>query len=106
MVVNKTSSYLRNLKKLKKSHKEEVLKRITKMEEILMNHDDLQQLSISVMWKMYKFEKLIGDKKGIFSVRLSQKYRLEFKPVNEPGYEFNEVVEVDLIEVSDHYSKL
>lgn len=106
MVINKASSYKRCVSKLKKSHKRSELERVRKIEEILTGHDNLQMLVVSSMWKVYRFEKLKGDKRNIFSARISQQYRLEFKPVNGHEYEMIDVIELDLIEISDHYKKL
>ena len=106
MVINKTSSYKRCLGKLKKSHKNGELNRVRMIEEILTGHDNLQMLVASSMWKVYRFEKLKGDRKDAFSARINQQYRLEFKPVNKPGYEMIDVIELDLIEISNHYKKL
>ncbi len=106
MVINKTSAYKKCISKLKKQHKNKELSNVWKLEEVLLNHESLQALMISSIWKIYRFEKLVGDKKGFFSARINQQYRLEFKPVNEEKYEFIDVVELDLYEISNHYKKL
>jgi len=106
VVINKTSTYKKCISKLKKQHKIKELSNVWKLEEVLLNHESLQVLMISSIWKMYRFEKLKGNKKGVFSARISQQYRLEFKPVNEDEYDFIDVVELDLYEISNHYKKL
>jgi plasmid maintenance system killer protein len=106
MIINKTSLYKKCISKLKKSHKGKELTKVQMLEEILTNHNSLQELMVSSMWKTYRFEKLIGDKKGIYSARINQQYRLEFRPINDPGYDAKEVIEVDVIEVSNHYKKI
>lgn len=106
MVINKTSSYNKCISKLKKQHKNKELENIFKLEEVLSNHKSLHVLMISSMWKIYRFEKLVGDKKGSFSARISKQYRLEFKPINETGYEIIDVVELDLKQISNHYKKI
>jgi len=106
MIINKTSSYKKSITKLKRKHKNKELENICKLEEILLNHKSLHALMISSIWRIYRFEKLIGDTKSIFSARINKQYRLEFKPINEIGYEFIDVVELDLNEISNHYKKI
>lgn len=52
--------------------------------------------------KSLNYEKLIGDKKGIESVRVDIKYRIEFKSSIE-GEEPNFITICSIIELSNHY---
>lgn len=52
--------------------------------------------------KSLNYEKLIGDKKGIESVRVDQKYRIEFISSIE-GEELNCITICSIIELSNHY---
>ncbi len=52
--------------------------------------------------KSLHYEKLVGDKKGLESVRIDQKYRVEFRTVKEgegPDY----ITICSIIELSTHY---
>lgn len=52
--------------------------------------------------KSLNYEKLIGNKKGLESVRVDQKYRIEFKTVVE-GEEPYTITICSIIELSNHY---
>lgn len=52
--------------------------------------------------KSLNYEKLIGNKKGLESVRVEQKYRIEFKTVIE-GEEPYTITICSIIELSNHY---
>ncbi len=54
------------------------------------------------VFKSLNYEKLIGDKKGIESVRIDQKYRIEFISSVE-GEEPNCITICSIIELSNHY---
>ncbi|MCI9843731.1 type II toxin-antitoxin system RelE/ParE family toxin [Flavobacterium pectinovorum] len=53
--------------------------------------------------KSLNYEKLIGDKKGIESVRVDKKYRIEFISSVE-GEEHNTITICSIIDLSNHYS--
>ncbi|MGQ1948813.1 type II toxin-antitoxin system RelE/ParE family toxin [Geofilum sp. OHC36d9] len=48
------------------------------------------------------YEKLIGDKKGLESVRVNQQYRIEFRSAVE-GEEPDTITICSIIELSKHY---
>jgi len=52
--------------------------------------------------KSLNYEKLIGDKKGLESVRVGSKYRIEFTSIVERG-ESNAITICSIIELSNHY---
>jgi len=52
--------------------------------------------------KSLNYERLIGDKKGLESVRVDGKYRIEFITTLE-GEEPNSITICSIIELSDHY---
>ncbi len=53
--------------------------------------------------KSLNYEKLIGDKKGLESVRVNDKYRIEFKSSVE-GEEPDAITICSIIELSNHYN--
>ncbi|MCT4613917.1 MAG: type II toxin-antitoxin system RelE/ParE family toxin [Marinifilaceae bacterium] len=53
-------------------------------------------------FKSLNYEKLIGDKKGLESVRVNQQYRVEFRSSVE-GEEPNTVTICSIVELSNHY---
>lgn len=52
--------------------------------------------------KSLNYEKLIGDKKGLESVRVNQQYRIEFRSSVE-GEEPDTITICSIIELSKHY---
>ena len=52
--------------------------------------------------KSLNYEKLIGNKKGLESVRVDQKYRIEFKTVVEDEEPYAITI-CSIIELSNHY---
>lgn len=48
-----------------------------------------------------KYEKLKGEKKGMSSVRVSDKYRIEFEEITVNGEEYVSIC--NIIELSNHY---
>lgn len=52
--------------------------------------------------KSLNYERLIGDKKGLESVRVDNKYRIEFLTTLE-GEEPNSITICSIIELSNHY---
>lgn len=53
--------------------------------------------------KSLNYEKLIGDKKGLESVRVNDKYRIEFISSIE-GEEPHTITICEIVELSNHYS--
>lgn len=48
-----------------------------------------------------RYEKLTGDKKGLSSVRVSQKYRIEFEEIRRNDEDYISIC--NIIELSNHY---
>lgn len=53
--------------------------------------------------KSLNYEKLIGDKKGLESVKVNDKYRIEFISSIE-GEELNIITICEIVALSNHYS--
>ncbi len=54
------------------------------------------------LFKSLHYEKLLGDKKGLSSVKVNQKYRIEFKHFQQ-GVEPNIITICSITELSNHY---
>ncbi|MDO5510759.1 MAG: type II toxin-antitoxin system RelE/ParE family toxin [Weeksellaceae bacterium] len=61
------------------------------------NIEDLYQL------RSLNYEKLSGNKKGLESVRVNDKYRIEFISAIE-GEEPNTITICEIVDLSNHYS--
>ena len=76
----------------------EVVKKYVKVINILKNARVVEDL---FPFKSLNYEKLLGDKAGIESVRVNDKYRLEFQTEQTEG---ETVVTVcNVLELSNHY---
>ncbi len=54
------------------------------------------------LFRSLNYEKLIGDKKGLESVRVNQQYRIEFRTRTE-GEEPDIITICSIVELSNHY---
>jgi proteic killer suppression protein len=100
MVVKFENEYLEKLftgdpLKGKQKFNDEVIKKFKKTVLILKNVDSSNELS---KFRGLNFEALIGNKKGLFSVRVDYGYRLEFKLENE-------IIQLTEIVIIEKYSK-
>jgi len=81
--------------KKKPEYNEEVIIQFKKKVQILKMIESTQELK---KFKGLRFKPLKGEKKGLFSIRVNQAYRLEFKIINE------QTIEIILIEdLTNHY---
>ena len=81
--------------KKKPLYNDEVLTQFKKKVLILEKVESTQELK---KFKSLRFKPLKGEKKGLFSIRINQSYRLEFKIINE------QTIEVILIkDLTNHY---
>ncbi|MCB6062653.1 Plasmid maintenance system killer protein [Flavobacterium psychrophilum] len=106
MEINFTEDYLKELyeegktKNKKYRFQKDIIKKykqtIDKL-RVAKNIEDLYPI------KSLNYEKLIGNKKGIESVRVDKKYRIEFISSVE-GEEPNTITICSIIDLSNHYS--
>ncbi|NHM02445.1 type II toxin-antitoxin system RelE/ParE family toxin [Flavobacterium difficile] len=106
MQINFTEDYLRELyeegkcKNKKYRFQKDIIKKykqtIDKL-RVAKNIEDLYPI------KSLNYEKLIGSKKGIESVRVDKKYRVEFISFVE-GLPPNTITICSIIDLSNHYS--
>lgn len=100
MVIKFNNDYLESLykgreTKRKPVYNEEVIVQFKKKVQILKLVESTQELK---KFKGLRFKPLKGEKKGLYSIRINQAYRLEFKIINE------QTIEIILIEdLSNHY---
>ncbi len=100
MLIKFNNDYLESLYQGKETKKKplynnEVLTQFKKKVQILQMIESTQDLK---NFKSLRFKPLKGEKKELFSIRINQAYRLEFKIINE------QTIEVILIEdLTNHY---
>ena len=104
MIVTFEKDYLRELyengKTTSKKHRfqSDVIKGYEKAIQQLENAKDTEEL---YRYKALNYEKLKGDKKGISSIRATQKYRIEFTEHNN-GIDSTLTI-CNILELSNHY---
>ena len=87
-----------------KTLQKDIIKRFVKTVDILRAVDKIETL---FLFNSLHYEKLIGDKKGLESVRVNDKYRLEFFTSIEAVGEEDppETITIcSIITLSNHYS--
>lgn len=75
-----------------------IIKRYCKTIETMIGAKDIQALS---RINSLRYEKLHGDKKGLSSVRVSDKYRIEFEEHRNADEDIATIC--NIIELSNHY---
>ena len=73
----------------------DVVKRYVRVVNIL---DSVENVADLFRYKSLHYEKLIGDKKGLESVRVNNQYRIEFRTSEMEG-----ITICNIVELSNHY---
>ena len=73
----------------------DIVKRYVRVVNIL---DSVDRISDLLRYRSLRYEKLVGDKAGLESVRVNNQYRLEFK-----SSEMSRITICNIIELSNHY---
>jgi proteic killer suppression protein len=73
----------------------QIVRKYVKVVNIL---DSVAKVSDLYRYRALHYEKLIGDKKGLESVRVNDQYRIEFKSSESEG-----ITICNIIELSNHY---
>lgn len=106
MILKKCSKYCRDLKRITKDHRKDLIGRIEKIEQLLIESSDLNKLKLNPLYKVYKIEELKGDRDGFFSARIGVKERLIFRPKVDQPYNYCEIEEIIMMEINrKHYDK-
>lgn len=105
MEINFTKDYLKELYREGRAHnkkyrfQKDIVKRYKRTIDILQVVEHPNEL---FQFRALNFEALKGDKEGLYSVRVSQKYRLEFKVYNlKQNQMFISICDIE--ELSNHY---
>lgn len=81
----------------KHRYQPEIVRRYVRVVNIL---DSVDKVTDLYRFRALHYEKLLGDKKGLESVRVNDQYRIEFK-----SDEKQEITICNIIELSNHYKK-
>lgn len=105
MEVKFEKEYLRELYEFEKAHDKkhrfqpQVINGYLKCVKALVQASCMEEL---YTFRALRYEKLLGDKKGLSSLRINDQYRLEFREVM--GANDNTTVELcSLVDITNHY---
>ncbi len=79
---------------------EHIVRKYTRVVDLMMEVTNVMELT---RYGGLHYEHLHGDKEGISSVRVNDKYRIEFREIIEDGKTIAEIVSIT--ELSNHYKK-
>jgi len=106
MILHKSNKYCREYKNILMKHQKELIEAIEKIEKLLIECDNFQVLNRNPFYKIYHFEKLVGDRQGYYSVRIGGSERIILKPNIDEPYNFIEIDEIIMEEINTkHYKK-
>jgi proteic killer suppression protein len=97
--------YLKELHQNKKTtdkkhrYQPSVIKKYIKIIDLMIEAKTIQDI---VRINSLRYEKLLGNKQGVSSVRVNDKYRIEFEEHFEKGQAFATIC--NIIELSNHYN--
>jgi len=101
----KTPAYKKDLqKKIIKKHmkKEEMI--IIKIEQLLINSENMKEVVLNPLSKIYNIEKKSNDLKEIYTARINSKIRMYIKPIGDYPYRLEKILEIELVYIDDkHY---
>ena len=107
MIIIKTSEYKKDIqKKIKNKHKKRELEVIEAIEELMIQSENMKQMMLNPLARVYNIEKKKGNLKEIYTGRINQKLRMYIKPIGEYPYKLEEIIEVELKEIDEkHYGE-
>ena len=91
-------------KNLVKKHLNKEIDRVSKIENLILGTENMQELMINPLHIIYNIEKKSGDLKEIYTARINDKIRLWMKPMGEYPYKLIEITEIEFLQIDDkHY---
>ena len=107
MQIVKTKTYIKDLqKKIKNKHKKKEEETIEAIEELIIQSNNMKELMINPLSRVYNIEKKDGNLKEIYTAKINAKIRMHIKPIGEYPYKLEEIIEVELIEIDEkHYGE-
>lgn len=103
MEINFNETYLRDLYTTGKADKKhryqpEIVRKYIRVIDLMRDEDNVQGLA---KYNSLHYEKLLGDKLGLSSVRVNDQYRIEFEEETEDGKNIATIC--NITELSNHY---
>ena len=82
--------------------KEEMI--IIKIEQLLINSENMKEVVLNPLSKIYNIEKKSNDLKEIYTARINSKIRMYIKPIGDYPYRLEKILEIELVYIDDkHY---
>lgn len=105
MTIIKTSKYKKDLqKKIRNKHKKTEEETIEKIENLMIQSENMMKLMLNPLSRVYNIEKKKENLKQFYTARINQKLRMYIKPIGEYPYQLENIVEVELVEIDEkHY---
>lgn len=107
MIIIKTSRFMRDYKKeIIKKHLLKEEERLNNIENFLLSKNNLQEVILDPLSKIYYIENKSGNLKENYTTRINSKMRLIIKPIGDYPYNIAEIDEL-LFESIDnkHYGE-
>ena len=107
MKLLKTSVYKKDVqKKIINKHLQREFERIESIEELLKQSNDMKELMLNPLARVYNIEKKKGNLKEIYTADINAKIRMYMKPVGMYPYKLEDIIEIELKKIDDkHYGE-
>lgn len=107
MIIIKSNTYKKELdKKIIKKHKNEELKIIESIENLILSQNNLKELMNNPYHLVYNIEKKKGNLKEYYTAKINPKLRLYLKPIGKYPYNTIEIEEIVFDKIDDkHYGE-
>lgn len=107
IIIIKSSKFKSDYKKLKKKHMDNELEKLSKVEELIIESDNMKILMLNPLHNIYRIEKKSVNLKEIYTAHLNSKLRLHMKPCSDYPYNnLEEIIEIEFVEIDDkHYGE-
>lgn len=91
-------------KKIYAKHKFKEIETIRKIEELILDIDNLKSLLVNPLARVYNINQKEGTLKEIFTANVNSKIRLYMKPIGDYPYNQIEITDIEFLEIDDkHY---
>ena len=107
MNIFKTNGYKKDYKKkIVDKHLYKEIDRIRNIEELILDHNNLKELTLNPLSNIYHIEQKTGNLKEYYTARVNEKIRLFMKPIGDYPYNKIEITSIDFIKIDDkHYGE-
>ena len=105
MKIIKSNSYIKDYKKkIVYKHLNNEIERISDIENLILDSQNLKSLLHNPLSKIYNIEKKKQNLKEIYTARINNKIRLYIKPIGKYPYNTIEITELEFLKIDDkHY---